>query len=260
MKMKIGCHAVMFAAKLATDTVEVVNEIATTGFQGIEAGNRFVAIDKREVLMNSLKENGLELAAIHYNIQNWITDPNAAIAGAVEEAKFMAETPNKNVNFSFMPTEDMDFDSVVNTFNEAAKACSQYGVSLNYHNHWAEFANGGKFYHTLIEKAPDLHFAFDLGWVYRGGFDPIAVLKEAQGRCTYVHLRDPDDGPENAVVNGRKFYLFPELGNGKTDLKAQLSFLKDYMPEDGWVVVEYEGGEPDVNRYIRAKKVIDSLL
>ena len=259
--MKIGCHAVMFGPKIATDTTEVIREIATTGFQGIEAGNRFIALDKRDTFMKELAANNLELAAIHYNTPAWREDPKAAIAGAVAEAKFMAETANKNINFSFMPAPDDDAAALAKIFNEAALACAEYGVSLNYHNHWAEFANGGSFYHALVEEAPALHFAFDLGWIYRGGFDPIAVLKETEGRCNYVHLRDPDDGPENVELpDGRKFYLFPELGEGTQDLAKEVAFLKTYLPADGWCVVEYEGGEPDVNRYIRAKKYLDSIL
>lgn len=257
--MKIGCHAVMFAAKLATDTAEVVRSIGKTGFQGIEAGARFISLENREPLMQALTENGLELAAIHAAVGDWRTDPDRAIRQIVEEAKFMSRTPNHNVNFSFHAEEDEDFRALCKTFNDAAIECKKHGISLNYHNHNWEFLNGGKFYHALVEYAPDLNFCFDLGWIYRGGFDPMQVLKENVGRVRYVHLRDPDDGPEQDF-NGRKFYLFPELGQGKANLKGQLDFLKGYLPEDGWVVVEYEGGEPDVQRYVRAKQTIDSLL
>ena len=250
----------MFAAKLATDTKEVIGEIATTGFRGIEAGARFVALENRAPLMQALAENGLELAAIHYNYPDWRTDPETGIKGAVEEARFMAGTANRNINMSFMPAPDEDLDAICDTFNRAARACAEYGVSLNYHNHRAEFDNDGRFYHALLEKAPDLHFCFDLGWVWKAGFDPLKVLEEARGRCSYVHLRDPDSGPDNAQINGHSFYLFPELGKGEVDLKSELDFLKGYLPEDGWVVVEYEGGEPDVQRYIRAKQYIDSIM
>ena len=258
--MKIGCHAVMFAAKLATDTEEVIRQIGTTGFQGIEAGSRFIAIDNRQTLMTALQENHLELAAIHYGTMEWRANPEAAIKGAVEEAAFMSKNSSRNINMSFMPQEGDDFKALAKIFNEAALACKEQGVSFNYHNHAGEFANDGAFYYTLLEYAPDLNFAFDLGWVYRGGFDPLKVLREAEGRCHYVHLRDPDDGPNSIEFDGRSFYQFPELGYGKTDLKGQLAFLKEYLPDDGWCVVEYEMGEPDVQRYVRAKQVIDSLM
>ena len=257
--MKLGCHCVMFAGKLATDTEQVIGEIATTGFQGIECGSRFLSIDSRETLLGALKKNNLELAAIHF-AGNWSDDPRGTIQKVREEAKFMSMNKNPNITFSYMPTGEEDCVEMAKIFNEAAIVCKELGVSLKYHNHWAEFENGGRFYYALLDHAPELNFGFDLGWVKRGGFDPIQVLKEAGGRCTYVHLRDPDDGPVNAEINGRKFYLFPELGKGLTDLKGQLSFLQSYLPDDGWVVVEYEGGEPDVQRYIRAKQYIDSLM
>lgn len=249
----------MFAGKLATDTDEVIDSIGTTGFQGVECGSRFLSLDNREKMVNALKRNNLELAAIHFQGQ-WREDPKGAINAVKAEAKFMQKNANPNITFSFMPEETDDFAALAATFNDAAKVCADMGVSLKYHNHAWEFKNGGKFYYALLEHAPDLQFGFDLGWVKRGGFEPIEVLKEAQGRCTYVHLRDPDDGPDNWEIMGRKFYRFPELGYGKTDLKAQLAFLKTYLPENGWAIVEYEGGEPDVERYVRAKKVIDSLM
>ena len=257
--MKIGCHCVMFAGKLATDTEEVIDQISTTGFQGVECGARFLSLDNREKLLNALKKNNLELAAIHF-AGKWKEEPEETLKAVVKEAEFIAKNPNPNITFSYMPEEDDDAVAMAKLFNKAALECKALGASLKYHNHAGEFANGGKFYHALVEYAPDLNFGFDLGWVRRGGFDPIAVLKETAGRCTYVHLRDPDDGPDNMEINGRKFYRFPDLGYGLTDLKGQLAFLKDYLPENGWVIVEYEGGEPDVQRYVRAKQVIDSLM
>ena len=260
--MKFGCHAVMFAAKLATDMEETVKAIGTTGFQGIECGNRFVSLEMRPRLMELLTENGLELGAIHFAFMQLREDPEGLYKGLREEAKFMATTPNKNINISFMPMPDEDFHKMAKIFDEAAKVCAEYGVSLNYHNHLAEFANDAAFIHTLLEEAPNLHYAFDLGWVKRAGYDPIKLLKEAEGRCNYVHLRDPKK--EVAAVASleamRSLPPFPEFGTGETNLKEQIDFLKGYLKEDGWAIVEHEGGEPDVNRYIKAKAVLDALL
>ncbi len=252
----------MFAAKLATDMEETVKAIATTGFQGIECGNRFIPLEDRPKLMELLAENNLELGAIHFNFMKIREDQEGFYAGLKKEAEFMAKTPNKNINISFMPMPTDDHHKMAAIFEEAAKVCAAEGVSLNYHNHLAEFANDGAFVHTLLEEAPTLHYAFDLGWVKRAGYDPIKLLKEAEGRCNYVHLRDPKQEVAQAFTIDamRTLPRFPEFGEGQTNLKEQLDFLKGYLKEDGWAIVEHEGGEPDVKRYIRAKAVLDYLM
>lgn len=260
--MKYGCHAVMFAAKLATNMEEVVKDIATTGFSGIECGNRFISLQNRDKLMNLLGENNLELAAIHYAYMDWRNNPADGIEGLKKEAAYMAKTPNKNINMSFMLTPEDDIEKLTATFEEAAKAVADCGASLNFHNHLSEFANNGAFIYNLLEKAPHLNFAYDLGWVRRAGFDPIQLLKDSKGRCNYVHLRDPKNEVafENTLEGMRSLPLFPEFGTGETNLQEQIDFLKGYMNEKGWAIVEHEGGEPDVQRYIRAKKVLDALI
>lgn len=260
--MKLGCHAVMFAAKLATDMEETVKAIASTGFQGIECGNRFISLERRPELMELLAANGLELGAIHFAFMAIREDPEGLCAGLRKEAEFMATTPNKNINISFMPTPNDDAHKLARTFNEAAKVCAEYGVSLNYHNHLAEFGNDAAFIHTLLDEAPALHYAFDLGWVKRAGYDPIKLLKEAEGRCNYVHLRDPKNEVATAYTLDamRSLPPFPEFGQGETNLKEQIDFLQTYLTKDGWAIVEHEGGEPNAERYVKAKAVLDALL
>lgn len=260
--MKYGCHAVMFAAKLATNMEEVVKDIATTGFSGIECGNRFISLEVRDKLMELLAENNLELAAIHYNSMDWRTDPAKAIAGLKAEAEYMGKTANKNINMSFMVQPDEDINKIIATFEEAAKVAADYGCSLNYHNHLSEFANDGKFIYELLEKAPHMNFAYDLGWVQRAGFDAVKLLKESEGRCNYVHLRNPKKEAivECTLEGMRSLPLFPEFYAGETDIKPQLEYLNAHFNDKGWAIVEHEGGEPDVQRYIKAKAYLDSLL
>jgi len=252
----------MFGPKLATNMEEVVRDIASTGFQGIECGMRFVPLDRRDELMETLAKYDLELAAIHYAYMNWREDPKTGIEGLKAEAAYMKNTPNKNIMMSFMVTPEDDIDKLAETFNEAAKVCAEQGVALRYHNHLTEFGNGAKFIYTMLEKAPYLQFGYDLGWAKRAGFDPIKLLEMTGDRCNYCHLRDP----KNEVLTDftleamRAVWMFPEFGEGETDLKPIVDYVRTHFNEKGWAVVEHEGGEPDIQRYVKAKAVLDSLL
>ncbi len=250
--MKFGCHAVLFADRIRTEPLSLLQELKETGFSGVEFGARFVPLEDRTAVMEAFQKTGLEIAAIHYMSLDWLSDPEKAIAGAVEEAKFLSAAGGKNLTMSFMAKPEDDLTVMAKNINQAAKAVKEYGVFLNYHNHNWEFQQNGACYRALCQYAPDLYFGFDLGWVRKGGFDPVAVLRENAGRVRYVHLRDPGDDLESRT--------FPDLGEGKTDLKGQLAVLKEILPEDGWVVVEYETGEPDAKRYQKAKRYLDTLL
>lgn len=277
--MKLGCHAAMFGRdRMAGEPDVLLKEIATTGFAGFECNARFVVGEPEKRFDALLKENGLELSALHYSA-DWVGNTKEAIAGAVRIAEFLATQPSKNIEMSGN-WDDMTEETMVEAaknINIAAREVAKFGVALNYHNHNGEFIKGARPYRIMREFAPDMYFGFDIGWIYKGGFNPISVLKENRGRVRYVHLRDPQKltvSPEElhsvmprpgAKVQEPspeilKFFVFPDLGEGDADIKAQINFLNGYLPDDGWVVVEYETGAPDVNRYIKAKKLIDELL
>ncbi|MGI6578477.1 MAG: sugar phosphate isomerase/epimerase family protein [Eubacteriales bacterium] len=277
--MKLGCHAAMFGReRMATEPEILLREIASTGFDGFECNYRFVVGDTEQEFANMLKENGLELSALHY-MANWIEDPEGAISGAVRVAEFLATQPSKNIVMSgqWADMDEKKMIEVVKNMDRAASEVAKLGVTLNYHNHHHEFVNGALPYKIMREYAPNMFFGFDIGWAYKGGYNPISLLKENRGRVQYVHIRDPRKlTDEEKVLLSRppqpfgrmgqpdpdwmKIMYFPDLGNGDTDLKAQINFLNGYLPEGGWLIVEYEMGEPNVNRYIKAKKLIDELL
>jgi sugar phosphate isomerase/epimerase len=279
--MKLGCHAAVFGReRMAAEPEVLFREIASTGFDGFECNFRFVIGEPQERFVALLKKYGLELSALHY-MADWAGDPEGAISGAVKVAEFLATQPSKNIemsgSWSDMTEEDMI--RAAKNMNKAAVETAKLGVTLNYHNHNGEFINGALPYKVMREHAPDMFFGFDIGWIYKGGFNPISLLKENRGRVKYVHLRDPQkltvdpntmgnlmhrpkpgEKPQPPDPEMMKFFTFPDLGDGTADLKAQINFLNGYLPDDGWMVVEYETGEPDVNRYIKAKKLIDELL
>jgi sugar phosphate isomerase/epimerase len=134
--------------------------------------------------------------------------------------------------------------------NDIAGQIKAKGVTLNYHNHAAEFANGGAIYRVLLNLVPNMHFAFDLGWVEAGGGNVEAVLKETKGRVRYVHLRDL------AAADGKDFV---DLGLGVSDIPKIITLAKEAIGAEGWIVVEYETGERDFSRYLRAREYLRTI-
>ena len=50
-----------------------------------------------------------------------------------------------------------------------------------------------------------------------------------------------------------------DLGNGVTDLPGIIALAKEVIGPDGWIVVEYESGEKDYNRYIKAREYLKKI-
>jgi sugar phosphate isomerase/epimerase len=75
-----------------------------------------------------------------------------------------------------------------------APVVAKAGLRLAYHNHFMEFADhGGVTGYDLISRAADpslLRLEVDLGWVFVGGGDPLAVLARHADRIDMLHVKD----------------------------------------------------------------------
>lgn len=270
--MKLGCHCVLFRERIATETQFILNNMAATGFDGIEMGARFFGIERKEFLQKALDKAGIELAALHVGVpaEQWVSDPEKAIEIVLQAARFIRDFPNKNLTMSGQPVENTV--AAAKAMNHAALVCRELGVTLAYHNHATEFSvNDAAMYKAIRDYAPDMNFAFDLGWVQKGGWDIYQVLEENKGRVAYVHLRDfggVDYLPDGETDLKDRYHssagtatpFFPDLGSGQNDFKRLLSYLADYLPADGWAVVEYETGEQDFTRYRKARTFLKAQM
>lgn len=251
--MKVGCHAVLFKEKIATETEKILEGLKSTGFEGVEIGSRFFPPENAAELKKQMDAHHLSMSGMHVGIpiQEWIEYYPSAEAKIRRVISCVKHFPDKNIILSGSPvTEEMDLVTAAKGINRAAKICKEEGTMLNFHNHAWEFVNDGKWFYRLLEHAPDLFFAFDLGWVQKGGFEPIKVLELAKKRVHYVHLRDAK--PED------KGWDFCDIGQGFYDLKAIIAKLIEMNVD--WTIVEYETGEESFDRYKKAKVYIDGLI
>jgi sugar phosphate isomerase/epimerase len=263
--MKLGCHAVLFGERIKTDTAYVLENLAKTGFDGIEAGFRFFG-DNVLALAKELKKQKLLLAGFHVGVRfaGFLTEPDKAGAFLLGIADRITEVPadvmprrNIVMSSSFEGFTSGAFDGNLRGLEEAAERLNEIagrvrgkGVVINYHNHAPEFSDGGAIYRVLRDKVPGINFGFDLGWVEAGGGDIKTVLGENPGRVGYVHLRDL------AAAGGKDF---ADLGQGVSDLAGIVAAVKEATGGEGWLVVEYETGEQDFDRYTRAREYLRTM-
>jgi len=255
----MGCHAVLFGEKIKSETSTVLENLAKTGFAGIEAGFRFIGDDLPRVVAE-IEKQGLLFAGFHAGgkFAEFLANPGNAenmLTGIADKLLQVPQKimPYKNIvmssNFEGI-SETGDFKKAAANLNDIAKKIRAKGVTINYHNHSHEFENNGEIYKILLEKVPEMNFGFDLGWVEAGGGNIETVLKESKGRVKYVHLRDMKEPGSKE---------FADLGNGVTNLPKVLSLAKEVINNEGWIVVEYETGEKDYTRYNRAREYLKKL-
>jgi sugar phosphate isomerase/epimerase len=261
--MKFGCHAVLFKEKIKTETESVIRGLSEAGFSGVEIGSRFFGVDDKKGLEDILNKYNMQMSSMHVVAiyEEVMEKPDEFYEKVIKAAEFVKDMPSKNIMMSgvtasmmsggeFDESKSFDYKLIAANIEKAAKACLEMGVKLNYHNHNWEFKNNGEIFNILVGFAPSLYFGLDLGWVSAGGFDPIETINKVKDRVVYVHLRDPKE------KNSKEFL---DMGKGCFNYKELLGILKNVIPEDGWVVVEYEFGEVSFERYKAAKDFIDSV-
>lgn len=267
--MKIGCHGVLYGEKIVADTEEVLAQIAKTGFDGFETGMRFITPNNKEHFCGIMEKENLELASLHAisTLSEFVDNKDKMFATILQAIEFVKDMKNKNVSMSGMsffmsdPEQTPDkrlknpefVEKVAEAIDELACIAKEKGVALNYHNHAWEFENDALIFRTLLEKAPNLNFCIDLGWVYVGGGNPLTVLEEYGDRIHYVHLRDYNDQLKDYV----------NLGEGDIDIEKIFRIMEQNEKKYGkeqWVIVEYEYGDVNYKRYITAKLYVDYLL
>jgi sugar phosphate isomerase/epimerase len=91
------------------------------------------------------------------------------------------------------------------------------GVVLNLHNHTYEIANDLYDLKGTLARIPDVKLGPDLGWLVRGGVDPVAFIRRYGPQIVFLHLRDQTaDGKWSEA-----------MGEGAVDYKAVAKALRD---------------------------------
>jgi sugar phosphate isomerase/epimerase len=93
-----------------------------------------------------------------------------------------------------------DCENTVEILNKSGEVCKNQGLVLCWHNHNKEFIpmeQGLPFDYLMKNTDKDLvKCELDIYWVRKGGADPVRILKNYEGRCSILHVKDMAQGPE----------------------------------------------------------------
>lgn len=166
---------------------EVVGALAAMGYKSIETYPRDV---KR--FRETLDRHGMTCCGVHVNpqrLREWETMlPDLEGLGTTDVCSSGPMAWNDRT--------PADFAATVEFLNEVGAKLRKEGVWLHYHNHEFEFeCYAGSTRRPIDDLLAGfdfdaVDFCIDLGWVWRGGMDPVEFLQEHGSKVSFVHLRD----------------------------------------------------------------------
>lgn len=104
--------------------------------------------------------------------------------------------------------------------NVVGQKLKEHGIDLYFHTHHFELAmhNGKTVLEILRDNGEHYGFELDIHWLQRGGFNPVKVIENFDGRVRLLHLKDYRiNGPKVAQLGWTEMndiVEFAEVGAG----------------------------------------------
>ncbi|MCU1528603.1 MAG: Sugar phosphate isomerase/epimerase [Frondihabitans sp.] len=218
-------YTVLEAAR--ADLEGTLDRLAAIGFVGIETYGLVEHFGPRRV-REAIAASGLVLTSAH-----------TPFPAGRDAERLLDENAELGASTLVWSLEREEFDSPVAIergvvrVNEAAENASQRGMTIAYHNHFAEFSNtfdGRQAYDLLLDALdPRVVIELDAYWTELGGADPAEVLTRLGDRARFIHVKD---GPLQSYEDD----VMVPIGEGTIDWEAALT------AESGlrWHLVELE--------------------
>lgn len=263
MALKIGIQLYSVRNSFKENNFATLAKLSEAGYHYVEAANHNAAIDDgvgfgfpAKELRKNLADLGLQIVGSHINPLR--LDRLSAVLD------YHQELGNRQIgcDTEFFPLNDLDYIyRRCEFFNEVGRMCRERGMRYYYHNHYMEFQRiGGKsIYDIIMENTdPSLVFAeLDTYWVYRGGYDPVELIRKYRDRIVLLHQKDfPEDAPQkmnmyDGIVDETKAVTwevfrdtkdercFTEIGTGVLPIQQIIDAAQD-APNLEYIVLEQD--------------------
>lgn len=223
----IAVMAYTVLAQALQDLEGTLDRLATIGFRGIETYGVVERFGPRRV-RDAIAGAGLELTSAHTPFP----------AGA-EAERLLDDAAELGAGTLVWSMEREEFDSPesisqgLQRVNEAAALAATRGMTIAYHNHFAEFSQrfGGLRAYDVLRAQLDERVVFELDayWAQVGGADAADVLRLLGERVRLIHIKD---GPALSYEND----IMVPIGEGRIDWARTLCTPSGLR----WHIVELE--------------------
>lgn len=219
------------------DLDNVLAEVKATGAKAIEGWLDWCDTDERaDRAEGLLKKHGLRVIGLY---AGGVLHEQAAAEATIASILARAERAKKrfgriyiDVNPNPLPGKarksDAQLATQVKMLDRLGRGLADRGLYLVIHQHDPEILHEAREHRYNVSHTDPRYvgFCLDTHWVYRGGQDPLALLKEAGRRVKALHLRNSENG-----------VWTESFGPGDVDYAAIAKQLRE-IGFDGWLVVE----------------------
>jgi len=232
-------------AQASEDLEGTLARLAAIGFQGIETYGIVEQYGPRRV-REAAAAAGLAITSAHVPFP--VGDDAERLLD--EAAQLGAE-----VLVWSMEREEFDtpeaITSGVRRVNEAAARAGERGMTVAYHNHFAEFSqsfDGVQAYDLLRSQLDErVLFELDAYWAQMGGADAAEVLARLGDRGRLIHIKD---GPAQSYESD----VMVPIGEGQIDWERTLTAPSGLA----WHIVELE--RLDIDTFVALERSYDYLV
>ncbi|GAB4575416.1 MAG: sugar phosphate isomerase/epimerase [Anaerolineae bacterium] len=246
---------------------QVLDEIAETGYTGIELGPYGYLPTDPARLRDELDARGLQLLSAFVPVR--LVDASAHESGAQEALKVGRLLAALGARFVVLADDNGTVESLVKQAGRrtgsalspeqwdvyaagvnliARRINEELGLEVAFHHHCAGYVETPEEVRQLMARTdPDVvGLCLDTGHWHYGGGDAIACIQEFGERVRYLHFKDcsPSIARQcreqaldyfEAVAAG----VFCTLGDGEVDFPGVIAAM-ERLGYDGWAVVEQD--------------------
>ncbi len=218
-------------ALAAADLRGTLRSVSAAGYRAVElAGLPDVG---HEALRDMLAAEALRPVASHESFESLRRD-----LGAVVDRMAVLGCPR--IVVPWLPdaerTTAEEARTLARELGRIARACSDRGVGLGYHNHAFEFEplDGTTIWQVLLDELPaDVGIELDVYWATVGGRDPVELIRGLDERLRLLHMKDMSSGPDRGdVTPGDGILPWPEIVTAGTDRGVEWYVVEEDNPRD----------------------------
>lgn len=213
------------------------------GFNQIELMQDFFAPALRDKTLAELRRNAMTApivyfgGTLHDNVQAEATCRRALeLAGAVRGAGTIALNHNPDPKLPRAPKAEWELNTQCEWLDHIGRELAKKGLAFYVHHHDPEMADEAEEWRFILSETDPavVSLCIDTHWAFRGGQDPLSLLKEAGSRTASLHLRNS----VNKVWS-------EDFSDGDIDYRPIAAWLRS-QSFNPWLVVELatEPGTP----------------
>ena len=245
--LPIGLQLYSVRQMMAKDYEGTLKQIASTGFQEVEAAGYFHHTPQQ--VKDAMSGAGLHLVSSHHPFtelnENFdkVLDFDKQVGAQYLICAFPGyKDPTKVKGMSRAASLDAfsldDYKYNAEQFNHWGEKAKAAGLTFGYHNHTMEFQpkDGVVPLDEMIRLTdPSLvTFELDCGWVIVGGANPVDYIKRYSSRISMLHVKDFKHSDKPATIAAPP--PAAQLGQGTLDYKpvfeaAKPGEIKHYFVE-----------------------------